>query len=343
MPVYVLDGSGRVSLPRRALAVTADAAGVAVQLQASRDGVLDHTAVHPAPGLMILPRLAGRTDISAVPGQGLTSFPQGTILRVVIGTDSHSDPDPDRAELTPIDVSGLQFVELASIHAGAERIEVSAHKTKVDEQLGPLANQARSLARGVLRQDELADTRKVRLEVNIDSTISMLGSINDGSIKAVVDLLAGIAAVVSADPIDISLLGYSPQRLAPAAPLEVSTLLQAELDRMPLGVGFRSVGPSPVPGGADRWVLTISDSVPADYAATVALDGDSVRRHLVIVGLGGNGRLPAVDLGSTAVLAPPAGQSTTDALLAAPAELSRVVTSMLAGFPVGAQNEEANR
>lgn len=330
MPAYVLGGSGRVELPRRVLAVTVEAAGVCVDVQAV--GAADSLAVHPRPGLMILPRVDRPTEIVALPGAGIATFPQGTVLQVTIGVDSAQDPDPDRAELKPIDVSGLHRAELATIAPVDDRLEVSARKTEADVALSPLAARARSAARSLLRVDQLPAGERVAIDIDVDTTISMLGRIEDGSVKAVVDILAGISTVVGDDDaLQINLVGRSVVPVPLSGPAggvaDAADRLQAELDRASLGLGFDSTQGWREQRGVRHVVFTVTDAVPADYALALAMEGAHIVHHLVALTPTLSGRVPS---GAAVTVVPPPGCGTADALSTSPSELSRVVESLLA-------------
>lgn len=329
MPGYVLDGAGRVDLPRRPLAVTVDAPGVSVEVWAfGPDGTGAGQVLNPRPGLMILPRVDSETVVMARPSSGAGGFPQGTVLHVTIGVDSERDPDPERAELTPIDVSGLHGVELATIAPVGDRLEVTARKTAVDVPLSDLAARARSAARGLLRVDRLPEMRRLLVEVDIDTTISMLPRIEDRSIRAVVDIVAGIATVVGArDSVQVNLIGGAVTTPPSGELRDLADRVQAELDVAGLGVGFRSAAIDRSSRVAETLVVTVTDAVPADRVRDGGA-GSAVRPHLVLLAPRSAGA--AAEVGVTVVAPPEAGGDLVPALLADADELSRVVESLLA-------------
>lgn len=325
MPGYVLDGAGQVELPRRPLAVTVDATGTSVEVWAfGPDGTECRQALTPRPGLMILPRIDADTVVVARPSEG-DAFPQGTVLLVTIGVDSERDPDPERAELTPVDVSGLYSVELAAVAPAGERLSVTARKTAADVVLSELAARARSTARGVLRVDRLPEARRVSVEIDIDSSMSMLPRIDDRSIRAVVDVVAGIVTVIGAqDGVQVNLLGRSVTTLLTVELRDVADRVQAQLDCAGLGIGFRSAFVDRSARTEPTMVITVTDAMPADRIRDCGATS-VVRQHHVVLSTAD----PQSSTGLTVVGPPDAGVDAAESLLADPAHLRRIVESLL--------------
>ncbi len=320
MPAYVLDGAGRVDLPRRPLAVTADAGAVSIELSATAQSGGSAGAVHPRAGLMILPRIADVTTVSARPGNGLIAFPQGTILRVTISVDSQNDPDPDRAELRPMDVSGLHRADLATVSVGVSSLEIVSRRTEIDVALGELAAVARSSARGVLRTDRLRDGDGYSVSIDIDSSMSMLPRFDDFSAAAIVDLLAGVSTVLGDTTPIVSILGVRLNTVPECDLRELRSVVQEVLDSVPLGVGFRSAL-SAQAATARHMVYTITDGVPADLG--IAEADPLITRVLVLL----TEAVPeVVPSGASMVVISPRVVST---LASDPSGLSRVVTQLL--------------
>ncbi|MCJ0906068.1 hypothetical protein MTX36_21935 [Rhodococcus sp. ARC_M6] len=321
MPAYVLDGSGRVELPRRPLAVSADAGGVGVELSATAESGQSTGAVHPRPGLMILPRVADVITISARPGNGLVAFPQGTVLRVTIGVDSQNDHDPDRAELRPMDVSGLHRADLATVTLGADSLEIAARRTEVDVALGELASLARSSARGILRTDRLRDAERYAVSIDVDSSMSMMRRFDDSSVATVADLLAGVSTVLGDVTPAVSVLGSQTHPVPECALRDLLPVLQGHLDSALLGVGFQATRALPSAEQSRRIVYTITDAVPADFAAATA--DSSAIRHLVVLSDALPGTVP---VGAYCTVIAPGAVAT---LITDPGGLSRIVSQLL--------------
>lgn len=270
MPGYVLDGAGLVELPRQPLAVTVTALDLPVAVRATTAGGAPAPgALYPRPGFMVLPHVDGEVVVVARPHVEGTAFPQGTVLQATIGVDSSRSADPDRAELTPLDVSGLHHVELATVTLAGDRLAVAARKTAVDVPLTELGARARSAARGVLGVDRLPESRRVDVEVDIDTTMSMLPLIDDGSVHDVVDLLTGVAAVIgNREELRVNLIGRSVTTLPAAELRTVAAQVQHSLQSAGLGIGFRSAEVDRSGRSGPTLVFTVTDAVPADHAAT---------------------------------------------------------------------------
>ncbi|MFD6858145.1 hypothetical protein ACFWCF_12515 [Rhodococcus sp. NPDC060090] len=289
MPGYVLDGAGRVELPRQPLAVTVTALDVPVTVRAiTTDGVDAPSVLYPKPGFVVLPRVDSEVVVVATPGNDL-GFPQGTVLQATVAVDSSHSLDPDRAELTPLDVSGLHHVELATIAPAGQRLAVAARKTAVDVPLTDLGARARSAARGALGVDRLPENRQVRVEVDVDTTMSMLPLIEDGSIRDVVDLLTGVAAVIGRrEELHVNLIGRGATTLPIVELRTAATQVQTSLDSAGLGIGFRSAAVDRSHYTEPTLVFIVTDGVPADHTATVA----GVRRRPIVLQSGeANGSL----------------------------------------------------
>lgn len=201
MVTFVLDGTSAAQLPRRPLVVTmsVDGASGGAELIARRGGSVDPSVVRHSPGMLIVPRVQHDIVISAEPSGAAATFAQGTVLHVEVGLDSSRDVDPDRAQLTPRDVSGLSAIELATISPeGEDHVMVTTRLMRPELPLGPLATRARAAARSALGVDQLPPDRQLEVVVVVDSSLSMASLFADGSVGAAVELAKGIGAVLSA-------------------------------------------------------------------------------------------------------------------------------------------------
>ncbi|MGW0021791.1 hypothetical protein ACWDUD_26040 [Rhodococcus sp. NPDC003382] len=331
MPGYVLDGAGRVDLPRQPLAVTVTALDVPVVLRVlTADGADSVSALYPKPGFAVLPKIDAEIVVVATPGT-VTGFPQGTVLQTTIAVDSGQTLDPDRAELTPLDVSGLHHVELATVTPYGDRLTVTARKTAVDVPLNDLGARARSAARGVLGVDRLPESRQVRVEVDVDTTMSMSPLIDDGSVREIVDLLTGVAAVVGRrEELHVNLIGHT------VTPVRVSDLrsaadeVQAALDSVGLGIGFRSTAVDRSGWSEPTLVYTVTDGIPADDVGGSSTD---VRRRPIILSAQAE-TIPAA--GTTPLVGGPLRRGSR---LDDPAELFETVQSLVAGLASASDSE----
>ncbi|ABG93496.1 conserved hypothetical protein [Rhodococcus jostii RHA1] len=332
MSGYVLNGAGRVELPNRPLAVTVAAVTTAVAVRATLpDGRPAEPALYPRVGLLILPRVDSEIVVVARPDGESAAFPDGTVLQVTIGVDSSRDLDSERAELTPVDVSGLHQVELATIAPAGPRVAITARRTVVDVSLTDVGSRARSAARSALALDRLPEPRRFDVEVDVDTTMSMLARIDDGSIRTVIDVLAGVAAVVGArEELAVHLIGHSVTTLPVTELRDVANQVQAELDSAALGMGFRSAAVDRGERDTRTLAFTVTDAVPADWSGECT---DAVIRHLVLVG-------DTVDGGPGVTVVPSTAVSGSQPELSS---LSAVVTSLLADVSTSLFSEGVRR
>lgn len=205
MATYVLDGKASASLPRRPLAITLSTTGTdtsdGVRLSAQNRAGEPVRAVATSPRLMILPRVDDEIVVVAVPDGGRTQFDQGTVLHVTFGPDATDDHAADIAQLSPRDVSGLSFIELATVAPGpGDTLQIKTRLALPDAALPPLAAMARVASRGVLRTDRISETAVVNMRCVVDTSASMLGLFESGAVAACADVVAGIGAVVSEGP-----------------------------------------------------------------------------------------------------------------------------------------------
>lgn len=335
VPTYVLEGDGVAHLPQRPVTVTLQVVGnrSQVQLRAMLDGGDDPAAVRPVPGMMVLPRIAGPTVLRVVPAPGDAVFPPATTVHVALTAGSRGDVDPDRAVLTPVDVSGLGHADLVSVSGTGDRLVVAAVKTAVDEPLDAVAAAARTAARGVLGVDQLPPAEQVAVAVVLDTSASMVGPTADGSVRAVVDLLVGLAQVIGgAAQFRVGLLGREVTWLPRTAAKDWGRAADAAVRAHSLTVGFRSAGDGLTglaPGG-NLVGYVITDAVPTDVDLLTThglVDGEA--RHLVA--LAPHSGVPSVSLPLTVVEPPPAGVDAGARLLDRPAELAGIVRSLVVG------------
>lgn len=219
MATYILDGKASASLPRRPLTVTMSTSGssgtVSARLAARRPGGTDEpTAIVHSAAMVILPRVDGEVIVVAVPDAGRSRFDDGTVLHVSIGPDTGVGYDVDVAQLTPRDVSGLSFIELATVApAGADTLLVTTRLAVPDAPLPPLGAQARVACRGVLRVDQMHETATRNVVCVVDTSLSMSSAFAAGDVAAAGDIVAGLAAVISGQTgVDVVIAGPSADR-----------------------------------------------------------------------------------------------------------------------------------
>lgn len=331
MVTYVLDGKSRAHLPRRPLTVSMAIAGEprSAALAARRDGAVAAEAIIHSPVLLILPRVQAETLIVAVPGQGRSTFPAGTTIHVSIAVDSAQETDPDRAQLTARDVSGLSYLELATVAPDGDRIAVTTRLDDPEVALEPLAARARAAARTVLGVDQVPDECQTGIDVRIDTSLSMLSVVRDGSVRAVMDIVAGISSVISADEVpSVSLSGKGDVNVPVSALTELATQTHEALTSAKFGVGFGSLAGAGLPAatGERRMAVSITDSAPVTGG-----QGGAPTEVAVVVSPS-RAALSRPDFVGAVV--PPAlgDQDTEQYLLAHPEIIDDVVTAVLRPF-----------
>ncbi|MGV9671655.1 hypothetical protein ACWDPV_13850 [Gordonia sp. NPDC003504] len=326
MTTYVLDGKASASLPRRPLAVRMATAGGSVlsaRLAArSADGQAPRV-IQQSGGLLILPRVDGEVTIVAVPETGLSRFDPGTVLHVSFGPDNLDDLSADVAQLTPRDVSGMSFIELATVApGGADSLVVRTRLAVPDAPLPPLAASARVACRAVLRADQIAETDTRSVRCVIDTSASMARLFADGVVAASGEVIAGIAAVIGEGAaVSCALAGGDVTDIEPAQ-------LGDFLSRPPArGYGFVTpvIPAHPLPDASRSLTIVVTDGTTATAAAT----SPSASTATLVLSAA---RLAVTRAGFTGALfpPPPAGQDPRAALTADTDQLSAIVSGLLA-------------
>ena len=215
MATFVLDGKASAELPRRPIAVSVNLAGPAAgpaagaRLLAEGRGGRRVRVVQHTGSLLILPRVDEEILVSAVP-DGRDRFEQGTVLHVTLGPDDPSDLGADVIQLTPRDVSGLSFIELATlVPVGAGTVGVTTKLAVPDAPLPPVAAQARVACRGVLHRDQVDEDDRVSVGCAVDTSVSMAPLFASATVAAAADIVAGLAAVLSGGE-DVDLVAPGP-------------------------------------------------------------------------------------------------------------------------------------
>ncbi|MFT4125850.1 MAG: hypothetical protein QM662_06430, partial [Gordonia sp. (in: high G+C Gram-positive bacteria)] len=204
-------------------------------------------------GLLILPRVDTEVTIVAVPEAGHTAFAQGTVLHVSFGPDSTDDPSTDIAQLTPRDVSGMSFIELASVAPGAgATITVQTRLAVPDAPLPPLAAKARVACRSVLRTDQIPESEALRIRCVVDTSASMAALFDHRVVAACGEVVAGIAAVIGDGPT----VEYTPAGGAPV-PIPLADLGETLLAAPAAGYGLGADLPAAIGAAGAARTLTV--------------------------------------------------------------------------------------
>lgn len=329
MTTYVLDGKASASLPRRPLAVrmaTAGGAALSARLDVRSAAGEPPRVIQQSGGLLILPRIDAEVTIVAIPETGLSRFDPGTVLHVSFGPDNIDDLTADTAQLTPRDVSGMSFIELATVApAGADSLMVQTRLAVPDAPLPLLAARARVACRGVLRADQVAESDTVTVRCVVDTSASMARLFADGVVAAAGEIVAGIAAVIGAGPTVTCVLADG--ETADVAPTDLGEFLSR-----PPGRGFGFVTTVAAPPAVGRSLTILVTDMPVPGSAARAAPGSAVATLI----LSASRSVTARDGFAGAVLTPPApGRDARTELAADADQLTAIVAGLLGPTGVG--------
>lgn len=324
MPTHVLDRlGGTAPLPAKPLRVRVTTSGTQPLELAlvTRDGAsLQPGSCLPGgqPGVVIIPRIGPEPVQLRVRRAGAGPFPSDTVLTVTITAESRAEVDPAAVVLTGVDISGLEAADLVELSAGAQGITATA-LTADASPLPGLAGAAANTVRALIRAGRLSSTG-LDLEVLVDASASMLAWSRDGSIDAVISVLAGMDHLLGQmDGLDVRLAtAQSPWRTVAAA--DAGTLTTQELERLAPQSGFR---PAQFLPHADRRRIVVTDArpwgQPAEASVVVVLAFADAAHTL---------RLDRPDIVPVLV----DGLSIPEQLTSDPDALPRLVTSVLAAL-----------
>jgi hypothetical protein len=288
----------------------------------------DPRTVRPTAGLMILPRVESPTVLRVSPAIG-TEFPYGTTIHVSVAVEDRSDPDPDLAVIGPLDVSGESQVDVASLESSGTGVLISAMRSGADVELGPVATQARIAARSVLGFDQLPERMQFPITVVIDPSASMLPAVQDWSLAAVCDIIAGIASVASPhEPPRVCFHGPAVRWVDYPSLAEFGATVHSQFSSSYLVAGFRSPTGADLRNPADSLTFIVSDAVPAvDPDLGISSDG----RHLIVIAAPQSvGEIPTQHPTAT-VVPPPRTGTAIDHAAANKQFVDSTVRSLLAG------------
>ncbi|OYO18095.1 hypothetical protein CGZ93_16195 [Enemella dayhoffiae] len=263
MPTYVLEGGGSARLPAKPLTLRLQTPGsTPVRLLGFRDGQPDHSAITPMPGMLVLPRVDGPIEVRAVPDSGRT-FGSGTVASLSAAIELHGDPDPERAVIPSVDLSGLAQRDLVRVERVGNELVLTAMGVVHDTPLPPLAARARDLAREILGLERIPDDQARALQVVVDGSASMRPLVGEGSVAAVVEVLVGLSRVTAGER-ELTAQVAS-DRARPVQVGSVEELPRAVHDLLtdgPMATGFRIPAAD---SGAEVARCVVSDGVPAGF------------------------------------------------------------------------------
>lgn len=338
MPTYVLESNTptRISAGPVRLQIHASDVTGPVSLTASTDGVATPGTL-ARPGVILIPRLTGLTGVSASP-QTTHAFPDGSVIDVTIDIEGPPSTDPERIVLK-LDVSGLSERQLVTLEPKDGSIVVfhrGGGGGDGGKALTGLAKAAQIAAREVLGVEAVNPTSSIHSVIVIDGSASMLGSTKNGNVRALVDVLIGMSAVVGPGrSLAAAIVGESVSWVSSSSVETLGEDVERAQAERALSIGFRSahsdlVGKRPNENTV-TWLLT--DGLPSDLDDLRRADEiQGEARHLVLfadaqaVQLQGDARVQST------LVPPVAGEEgLTGRLEIDSAALRRTIKSLLAG------------
>ncbi|GEE00699.1 hypothetical protein nbrc107696_11450 [Gordonia spumicola] len=200
MATYVLDSSNTARLPRGPLAVTLTTsdAGVRARVTTRSESGAAVPSVPNGPHMVILPSITEMTTIGALPAAGLERFAPNTILHLSMTPEGALGRGGDTASLAPRDVSGLAFVDLATVAPQPDgSLQITTLLDVEDVPLPPVAHAARIATRGVLGVDHVRASSEMGVRCIVDLSTSMAPAFAQRAVAACADIVAGVTAVIS--------------------------------------------------------------------------------------------------------------------------------------------------
>lgn len=251
MATYLLDSDRSVGLPAVPLRVTAQVSGVpgaALELRSAPDsGTVAH---RPKPMLLLLAQVRGSATVVVRSPDG-TPFPEGATASLEITANARAGDDADVALLQGVRVGGLVERALLTVSRPGATIDVQAITSSTDEvDLGRLGDAARATVLSTLGVSTLGEGATRSVTIGADASASFRHRADDGSLAAVLDLLAGVSSVVAhGRSLNALLLGGTPTAVPVRGPegLRAGVLDAVASAPRSSGVSARSLDPS---GGA---------------------------------------------------------------------------------------------
>lgn len=336
MPTYVLESNTptRISAGPVRLQVHASDATGPVTLTAATDGTATLGTLS-RPGVIVIPRLTGLTGVSASP-QSSRAFPDGSIIDVTIDIEGPPSVDPERIVLK-LDVSGLAERQLVTLEP-KDGLTVVFHRGSDGgrKTLTGLAKTAQIATREVLGVEAVDPTSSIHAAIVVDRSASMLELTKDGSVRALVDVLIGVSAVVSPGrSITAALVGQSVSWVESSSVESLGEGVTRAQQETPLSIGFRSAHSDLLGTRPDEntvtWLLT--DGLPSDLnELRLANEVQGEARHLVLFADGQAIHIQdEVGVPSTLVPPVPGDEGVAGRLALDSSALHRLIKSLLAG------------
>lgn len=335
VPIYTLKGLAATVVPT-SLAITVTSMvmpeGRAVRLDLIEGGTV-LPASRPRPGMLMVPPRTGRLTIRVCPVDD-QRFRAGTQIELSLAVGHPRQQDAVVVRLARTDISGLPFRDLVMLESpGADRA-ISATLGANERELAPLGEFARVTTRERLGTGALAPGL-LPTAIAVDVSASMSSVRPADSVGAVIDLLDGVASVVSPDSTpEIAAVGRERIVLRDIQPREWGTHCAEGIRGLPMSSGLLSARSTPTSTTAPgQLTFLITDGVPPDapgpdHPANPAL-------HLVILVSRSAWRVMegTTSQAATLIELPDRTESLTAALLAAPGSVRDIVGSLLRSLP----------
>ena len=340
VPIYTLKGLAATVVPT-SLAITVTSMvipdGRAVRLDLIEGGTV-LPASRPRPGMLMVPPRTGRLTIRVCPVDD-QRFPAGTQIELSLAVGHPRQQDAVVVRLARTDISGLPFRDLVMLEShGADRA-ISATLGAIERELAPLGEFARVTARECLGTGALAPGL-LTTAIAVDVSASMLSLRPGDSVGAVIDLLDGVASVISPDKApEIAAVGRERVVLRDISLREWGTHCAEGIRGLPMSSGLLSARSTPTANTvAGELTFLITDAVPPDSPGPA--DPANPALHLVILSSRSAWRVMEGTTSQAATLIELPGQAASlkNALLAAPGPVRDIVGSLLRSLPTVAMS-----
>jgi hypothetical protein len=326
MATALLTGKAVVQLPARTLTLVLEVEQPGVQ--ADFDLPSGTAFVAPRPGMLVIDDVPGQLVVAVAPRLG-GSFPSPTVAHLTISTEPEiAGFDGDRIIVPSIDAAGSGRRELVTITRRAAYYHVERMDPEEPIGLSPIAEAVRVTARQLIGADRVP--HPMPLSVVVDTSASMASAISAKAVNDAVEVLAGVATVVTSDN-RLSL--FTGPSTSTTTAQDASRMVQSALEASRRKSSFAPAD-APAPDGAITFIVT--DGIPPGIER---LEADEQRRHHLVllcpqsaaVLLEGLTTLPVTNVDVSA------SGLATDALLTDAQTRRLVVRSLLRDFlPVGA-------
>lgn len=323
MPTYMLDGDRSITItagPFRAAAIST--AGSADVVLVPAGGAVNSIA--PRPGLLVVPALSDAAVLRVVPIDA-TEFGIGASIGLTIEREG-TGAEPERVVIGPIDVAGLRHRDLVFVEPAGGRIVVGSVAVVHEAELTDVAAATRAAARTAENaSSSVAPSRE--LAIALDASASMAARYRDGAVGAVIEMIAGLDALVpKGSTLPVALVDQQVEWQSEEDPSLMVPRLRSLPDVRMLGssADFDGVVAPPSSGGRTRLVVRVTDepsvaSTPGNHTVLLL-----ARSAAVVAG---------VDAATTTVIEPVVdGAAVPERLTTAPAEFRATVESLLRGL-----------